>query len=196
MEIHLCISCCSLALESTFNFSFPFLCCAGQNCLHLASVQGFLSLVERLVDLGADIDAKVTFTSSVWKKSKNSLLIFVSLFVNTNAFASLLFYRSSITVAARSTWLWTSRISSWSNCCWKKERTQTSWALGATAPITSPLVWITGKSTKSCTLWPILTWGSCQTASQTTVTKRSTWTLTMRYVSKSYSRSGTNEVCH
>ncbi|XP_004559368.3 nuclear factor of kappa light polypeptide gene enhancer in B-cells inhibitor, alpha b [Maylandia zebra] len=30
----------------------------GQNCLHLASVQGFLSLVERLVDLGADIDAK------------------------------------------------------------------------------------------------------------------------------------------
>lgn len=70
MEIHLCISCCSLALESTFNFSFPFLCCAGQNCLHLASVQGFLSLVERLVDLGADIDAKVTFTSSVWKKIK------------------------------------------------------------------------------------------------------------------------------
>lgn len=60
--------CCSLALESTFNFSFPFLCCAGQNCLHLASVQGFLLLVERLVDLGADIDAKVTYTSSVWKK--------------------------------------------------------------------------------------------------------------------------------
>lgn len=32
---------------------------AGQNCLHLASVQGFLSLVENLVDLGADIDAQV-----------------------------------------------------------------------------------------------------------------------------------------
>ncbi|KAK7905265.1 hypothetical protein WMY93_017872 [Mugilogobius chulae] len=30
----------------------------GQNCLHLASVHGFLSLVENLVDLGADIDAK------------------------------------------------------------------------------------------------------------------------------------------
>lgn len=31
----------------------------GQNCLHLASVQGFLSLVENMVDLGADINAKV-----------------------------------------------------------------------------------------------------------------------------------------
>ncbi|CAN9502567.1 unnamed protein product [Ophioblennius macclurei] len=30
----------------------------GQNCLHLASVHGFLSLVENLVDLGADINAK------------------------------------------------------------------------------------------------------------------------------------------
>ncbi|XP_054469427.1 nuclear factor of kappa light polypeptide gene enhancer in B-cells inhibitor, alpha b [Anoplopoma fimbria] len=30
----------------------------GQNCLHLASVQGFLSLVENMVDLGADINAK------------------------------------------------------------------------------------------------------------------------------------------
>nr|XP_046267972.1 nuclear factor of kappa light polypeptide gene enhancer in B-cells inhibitor, alpha b [Scatophagus argus] len=30
----------------------------GQNCLHLASVQGFLSLVESMVDLGADINAK------------------------------------------------------------------------------------------------------------------------------------------
>ncbi|KAJ0008799.1 hypothetical protein NQD34_016214 [Periophthalmus magnuspinnatus] len=30
----------------------------GQNCLHLASVHGFLSLVENLVDLGADVDAK------------------------------------------------------------------------------------------------------------------------------------------
>ncbi|KAM4543221.1 nuclear factor of kappa light polypeptide gene enhancer in B-cells inhibitor, alpha b [Odontesthes bonariensis] len=30
----------------------------GQNCLHLASVHGFLSLVEKMVDLGADIDAK------------------------------------------------------------------------------------------------------------------------------------------
>lgn len=30
----------------------------GQNCLHLASVHGFLSLVENLVNLGADIDAK------------------------------------------------------------------------------------------------------------------------------------------
>uniref|UniRef100_A0A1A8IW72 NF-kappa-B inhibitor alpha n=1 Tax=Nothobranchius kuhntae TaxID=321403 RepID=A0A1A8IW72_NOTKU len=29
----------------------------GQNCLHLASVNGFLSLVERMVDLGADINA-------------------------------------------------------------------------------------------------------------------------------------------
>uniref|UniRef100_A0A8C4IBE0 NF-kappa-B inhibitor alpha n=1 Tax=Dicentrarchus labrax TaxID=13489 RepID=A0A8C4IBE0_DICLA len=30
----------------------------GQNCLHLASVQGFLSLVESMVDIGADINAK------------------------------------------------------------------------------------------------------------------------------------------
>ncbi|XP_056283130.1 nuclear factor of kappa light polypeptide gene enhancer in B-cells inhibitor, alpha b [Pseudoliparis swirei] len=30
----------------------------GQNCLHLASVQGFLSLVENMVDLGADINSK------------------------------------------------------------------------------------------------------------------------------------------
>ncbi|CAF91537.1 unnamed protein product, partial [Tetraodon nigroviridis] len=30
----------------------------GQNCLHLASVQGFLSLVENLVSLGADINAQ------------------------------------------------------------------------------------------------------------------------------------------
>nr|XP_057946991.1 nuclear factor of kappa light polypeptide gene enhancer in B-cells inhibitor, alpha b [Doryrhamphus excisus] len=30
----------------------------GQNCLHLASVHGFLSLVENLVDLGADINSK------------------------------------------------------------------------------------------------------------------------------------------
>ncbi|KAK5885892.1 hypothetical protein CesoFtcFv8_016985 [Champsocephalus esox] len=30
----------------------------GQNCLHLASVQGFLLLVENMVDLGADINAK------------------------------------------------------------------------------------------------------------------------------------------
>ncbi|KAM9842480.1 nuclear factor of kappa light polypeptide gene enhancer in B-cells inhibitor, alpha b [Aulostomus maculatus] len=30
----------------------------GQNCLHLASVHGFLSLVENLVDLGADVNAK------------------------------------------------------------------------------------------------------------------------------------------
>ncbi|XP_072313208.1 nuclear factor of kappa light polypeptide gene enhancer in B-cells inhibitor, alpha b isoform X2 [Eucyclogobius newberryi] len=30
----------------------------GQNCLHLASVHSFLSLVENLVDLGADVDAK------------------------------------------------------------------------------------------------------------------------------------------
>ncbi|KAM7376663.1 hypothetical protein PAMP_006381 [Pampus punctatissimus] len=30
----------------------------GQNCLHLASVYGFLSLVENLVDLGADINAR------------------------------------------------------------------------------------------------------------------------------------------
>lgn len=32
----------------------------GQNCLHLASFHGFLSLVENMVDLGADIDAKVS----------------------------------------------------------------------------------------------------------------------------------------
>ncbi|XP_012717046.2 nuclear factor of kappa light polypeptide gene enhancer in B-cells inhibitor, alpha b [Fundulus heteroclitus] len=30
----------------------------GQNCLHLASVHGFLSLVEKMVDLGADVNAK------------------------------------------------------------------------------------------------------------------------------------------
>ncbi|XP_037096851.1 nuclear factor of kappa light polypeptide gene enhancer in B-cells inhibitor, alpha b [Syngnathus acus] len=30
----------------------------GQNCLHLASLHGFLSLVENLVDLGADVNAK------------------------------------------------------------------------------------------------------------------------------------------
>ncbi|XP_041828598.1 nuclear factor of kappa light polypeptide gene enhancer in B-cells inhibitor, alpha b [Melanotaenia boesemani] len=30
----------------------------GQNCLHLASVHGFLSLVEKMVDLGADINSK------------------------------------------------------------------------------------------------------------------------------------------
>uniref|UniRef100_A0A3Q2YSL9 NF-kappa-B inhibitor alpha n=1 Tax=Hippocampus comes TaxID=109280 RepID=A0A3Q2YSL9_HIPCM len=30
----------------------------GQNCLHLASVYGFLSLVENLVDLGADVNSK------------------------------------------------------------------------------------------------------------------------------------------
>lgn len=35
---------------------------AGQNCIHLASVQGFLSLVENMVDLGADINAKVHTT--------------------------------------------------------------------------------------------------------------------------------------
>lgn len=34
----------------------------GQNCLHLASVQGFLSLVENLVNLGADINAQVSPT--------------------------------------------------------------------------------------------------------------------------------------
>lgn len=34
-------------------------CLPGQNCLHLASVQGFLSLVENLVNLGADINAQV-----------------------------------------------------------------------------------------------------------------------------------------
>ncbi|MEQ2218394.1 hypothetical protein XENOCAPTIV_002534 [Xenoophorus captivus] len=33
-------------------------CRHGQNCLHLASVHGFLSLVEKMVDLGADINAK------------------------------------------------------------------------------------------------------------------------------------------
>lgn len=32
----------------------------GQNCLHVASVQGFLSLVENLVNLGADINARVS----------------------------------------------------------------------------------------------------------------------------------------
>lgn len=40
-------------------FHFP-----GQNCLHLASVQGYLSLVENMVDLGADINAKVNNTRS------------------------------------------------------------------------------------------------------------------------------------
>ncbi|KAM9355601.1 nuclear factor of kappa light polypeptide gene enhancer in B-cells inhibitor, alpha b [Pholidichthys leucotaenia] len=30
----------------------------GRNCLHLASVHGFLSLVEKLVELGADVNAK------------------------------------------------------------------------------------------------------------------------------------------
>ncbi|KAF0044642.1 hypothetical protein F2P81_003800 [Scophthalmus maximus] len=30
----------------------------GQNCLHLAAVQGFLSLVENMVDLGVDVNAK------------------------------------------------------------------------------------------------------------------------------------------
>lgn len=40
-------------------FHFP-----GQNCLHLASVQGYLSLIENMVDLGADINAKVNNTHS------------------------------------------------------------------------------------------------------------------------------------
>lgn len=31
----------------------------GQNCLHLVSIYGYLSLVERLVELGADINAQV-----------------------------------------------------------------------------------------------------------------------------------------
>uniref|UniRef100_A0A3Q3VTI5 NF-kappa-B inhibitor alpha n=1 Tax=Mola mola TaxID=94237 RepID=A0A3Q3VTI5_MOLML len=39
------------AVMAAFNYQ-------GQNCLHLASVQGFLSLVENMVDLGADINAK------------------------------------------------------------------------------------------------------------------------------------------
>lgn len=44
-------------LNCSFNVFY-----AGQNCLHLASVHGFLSLVENMVDLGADINAKVTST--------------------------------------------------------------------------------------------------------------------------------------
>ncbi|XP_064809558.1 NF-kappa-B inhibitor alpha-like [Oncorhynchus masou masou] len=39
------------AIMATPNYS-------GQNCLHLVSIHGFLSLVESLVDLGADIDAQ------------------------------------------------------------------------------------------------------------------------------------------
>ncbi|KAJ8290299.1 hypothetical protein GJAV_G00011090 [Gymnothorax javanicus] len=31
---------------------------SGHNCLHLVSIQGFLSMVERLIDLGADINAQ------------------------------------------------------------------------------------------------------------------------------------------
>ena len=31
----------------------------GQNCLHLVSIHGYLALVERLVELGADINAQV-----------------------------------------------------------------------------------------------------------------------------------------
>ncbi len=48
---------------------------AGQNCLHLASVQGFLSLVENMVDLGANIDAKVSNTHKSYENSnfKNSV---------------------------------------------------------------------------------------------------------------------------
>lgn len=48
-----------LSSEVPLVFHFP-----GQNCLHLASVQGYLSLVESMVDLGADINAKVNNTHS------------------------------------------------------------------------------------------------------------------------------------
>lgn len=48
-----------LSSEVLLVFHFP-----GQNCLHLASVQGYLSLVENMVDLGADINGKVNNTHS------------------------------------------------------------------------------------------------------------------------------------
>lgn len=38
---------------------------SGQNCLHLASVQSYLSLVENMVDLGADVDSKVSHAAAV-----------------------------------------------------------------------------------------------------------------------------------
>lgn len=60
---------CWFILQETFLvLSFEFLLLVfhfpGQNCLHLASVQGYLSLVENMVDLGADINAKVSITHS------------------------------------------------------------------------------------------------------------------------------------
>ena len=41
-----------------------FLLFPGHNCLHLASINGYVSLVESLVQLGADIDAQVGVRTS------------------------------------------------------------------------------------------------------------------------------------
>lgn len=56
--------CAVLCLVSAVKLFLMF--SAGLNCLHLASVHGFLSLVESMVGLGADINAKVkTFNISL-----------------------------------------------------------------------------------------------------------------------------------
>ena len=41
-----------------------FLFLTGHNCLHLASINGYISLVENLVQLGADINAQVGVVNS------------------------------------------------------------------------------------------------------------------------------------
>lgn len=149
----------------------------GQNCLHLASFHGFLSLVENMVDLGADIDAKVSkvpqFKILTGPMQKTSWFCMLHLCSDES-----LMYRSSTTVAVHYIWLWTNGISLWSNSCWRKVQTPTSWPLEATLPSTSPRVRKTATSGKNCTQWPIRTWGSLLTASRTSVRKRTTtsWT--------------------
>jgi NF-kappa-B inhibitor alpha len=46
---------------------------SGHNCLHLASINGYLSMVESLVQLGADINAQVRFhhTGALMPRIKN-----------------------------------------------------------------------------------------------------------------------------
>lgn len=38
---------------------FKCVCLSGHTCLHLASIQGYLAIVECLLSLGADVNAQV-----------------------------------------------------------------------------------------------------------------------------------------
>lgn len=93
---------------------------SGQNCLHLASLHGFLSLVENMVDLGADIDAKVSKVHplhSKWTILELVLVLFSYILCSDGGFFFVCVYRSSTTVVERCIWPWTNRISLWSNSC-------------------------------------------------------------------------------